>query len=164
MNATPSFDVSKIIETLCRRRVRFIIVGGVCSTLHGSSALTFDLDVVPAGDEDNIERLIAALDELDAVYRMQPERRLRPGRDVLCGTGHHLLLTKHGPLDVLGAVGRGHMFEQLLPHTLRVDVGEGMGCLMLDLPTLIRVKQETAGNRDRAALEILRRIQSERGE
>lgn len=163
MNATPSFDVSKILETLCRHRVRFIIVGGVCSALHGGTVLTHCLEVVPARDEDNIERLVAALDELDAAYRMQPERSLRPGRDALRGTGHHLLLTKHGPLDVLDAVGHGHTFEHLLPHTLRVDVGEGMECLMLDLPTLIGVKQETAGDKDRAALEILRRLQSERG-
>ena len=46
--------------------------------LHGAPVTTFDLDVVHARNPENIARLLSALEELDAVYRVQPERQCAP--------------------------------------------------------------------------------------
>jgi hypothetical protein len=88
----------EILKVLTRRRVDFIIVGGVSAVLHGAPVTTFDLGVVHARDPENVTRLLSTLEELQAVYRVQPERQLRPG--------HQLLLTRFGPLDVLGLIGK----------------------------------------------------------
>ncbi len=69
----------EILKVLTRRRVDFIIVGGVSAVLHGAPVTTFDLDVVHARDPENVTRLLSALEELEAVYRVQPERQSRPG-------------------------------------------------------------------------------------
>jgi hypothetical protein len=69
----------EILKVLTRRRVDFIIVGGVSAVLHGAPVTTFDLDVVHARDLENVTRLLSALEELEAVYCVQPERQLRPG-------------------------------------------------------------------------------------
>ena len=76
------------------------------AVLHGAPVTTFDLDVVHARDPENVGRLMSALGELEAVYRSQPERLLRPNESHLTGQGHQLLLTKFGPLDVLGMIGK----------------------------------------------------------
>jgi hypothetical protein len=87
----------EILKVLIRHRVDFIVVGGVSAVLHGAPVTTFDLDVVHARNRENIARVLAALEELDAVYRAQPERQLRPDKSHLEGPGHQLLLTKFGP-------------------------------------------------------------------
>lgn len=70
--------------------------------LHGAPVTTFDLDILPARNPENIVRLLSALEELDAVYRAQPERQLRPGESHWASPGHQLLLTKFGLLTYWG--------------------------------------------------------------
>jgi hypothetical protein len=48
-----------------------------------------------------------------------------------------------------------------MPHTIEIDVGEGTTIRVLELETLIAVKEETAGDKDRSALPILRRTLEE---
>jgi hypothetical protein len=137
-------------------------VGGVAATLHGSPTSTFDLDVVHSRKAANIRRLLAALEELEACYRIQPQKRLRPLASHLVSAGHQLLITRFGPLDLLGSIGRGHDYQDLLPHTSRMRVGPRFAVRVLDLNTLIDIKSETAGEKDRAVLPVLRRILAEK--
>src|SRR5271165_4536004 len=82
--------------------VEFILVGGLAGVLNGAPVDTFDVDVVHSRDAANIARLLLVLDALDAVFRMQPERRLRPNESHLASAGHLNLITRYGPLDLLG--------------------------------------------------------------
>jgi hypothetical protein len=47
-------------------------------------------------------------------------------------------------------------YDELLPHSLRIEVEEGLTALVLDLETLIRLKMELGRDKDRAALPTLR--------
>lgn len=123
---------------------------------------TFDLDVVHSTAAANVDRLLAALDELDSYYRAQPERRLRPQASHLCSPGHQLLMTRSGPLDLLGVIGRSRDYLALLPHSMEMHIGQGLSVRVLDLETLIATKEETAGEKDIAALPVLRRTLAER--
>jgi len=67
------------------------------------------------------------------------------------------LITRYGPLDVLGTLGRDLAYEDLLPHSMAMDIGEGMRIQVLDLETLIEIKAGIGGEKDRAVLPILRR-------
>ncbi len=150
-----------MLRTLARHGVEFIVVGGVGATLQGAPLNTYDLDIVHSTEPANVARLLAALRELDACYRLQPERRLQPDESHLTSTGHQLLLTKFGPLDVLGSIGRGRRYSDLLPHTREMEAGEGAHVLVLDLETLIATKEETGQEKDLAALPVLRRTLEE---
>ena len=90
--------------------------------LHGAPVTTFDLDVVHARDHANIARLLAALEELAAVYRAQPERQLRPGHSHLASPGRQLLLTRFGPLGVLGMIGTSRTWEDLRGHARTMEI------------------------------------------
>jgi len=154
-------DYLAILRTLRKHEVDFIVVGGVCAVLHGAPLMTFDLDVVHSREPENIERLLAALEELEARYRVPGHRARRPGRSHLASAGHQLLLTRHGPLDVLGAIGHEHSYQELLPHSMSIPLGKRLTVRVLDLPTLIEVKEETAGDKDKAVLAVLRRTLAE---
>ena len=127
------------------------MVGGVCAVLHGAPVTTIDLDLVYSRDRSNLERLAEALADLE-----QPAAALNA--TVLDGPGHHLLMTRWGPLDLLGSAGDNEGYEELIGHTQTIDLEGGIKVRVLDLPTLIRLKEALAGERDLAVLPILRRL------
>ena len=143
-------------------RVEFIVVGGLSAILNGAPVTTFDLDVVHSRDPQNVARLLSALETVDAIYRIQPERRLRPAASHLESAGHQNLITRYGPLDLLGAIGNGLSYADLVPHSAEKDLGEGFRCRVLNLEMLIALKEELGGEKDRAVLPILRRTLEER--
>jgi hypothetical protein len=160
-SSTPRF--LEILRVLTRHRVDFIVVGGVSAVLHGAPVTTFDLAVVHARNPDNVLRLMPALVELDAVYRSQPERQLRPGPSHLMSEGHQLLLTKYGPLDVLGMIGKSRTWEELRDQTESIEIEPEVALRVLDLQTLIEIKEELGSPKDVAVLRVLRQALKERG-
>jgi hypothetical protein len=152
VNQAPEFR--RALDLLARHQVEFIVVGGVAAVLQGAPISTFDLDVVYRVSQDNITLLSAALAELEAVYRDPAGRRIAPDAARLNHPGHHLLLTRFGPVDVLGSLGEGARFEDLEPRSSFFDVG-GLRVRVLDLSAVLESKTRAARPKDRAVLEIL---------
>lgn len=150
-----------LLQTLNHHAVDYIVVGGVGAVLQGAPVSTLDLDIVYSLESENLPRLIGALEDLDAVYRVQPERRLQPKTSHLAAGGHNLLITRFGPLDLLGNIGNGRSYPDLVSHTSAMDLGDGLTVPVLELETLIAVKEEVGGEKDRAMLPVLRRTLEE---
>ena len=159
MPGTEKPEFARILIELRRHAVDFIVVGGVAAVLEGVPVNTFDLDVVHSREPGNIDRLLVALESLDATYRMSPE--LKPAASHLACSGHQLLITRWGPLDILGSIGRSRSYHDLLPHASEVEVGHGLRVQVLNLETLIAVKEEVAGEKDLAVLPTMRRTLEE---
>ncbi len=154
-----SADFRGILSTLVAHKVDFIVVGGVAAVIQGAPLTTWDLDIVPVLSPGNAEALANALATLDAAYRERPE--LTPDASALATRGHHLLMTSAGPLDVLGAIGDDEGFDELVTNATTIDVW-GERIRVLDLPSLIRIKQLVDREKDRAVLPILKRTLEER--
>ena len=52
-----------ILSTLVARGIRFVLVGGVAATIHGSARFTNDIDLCYDTAPDNVDRLVALLTE-----------------------------------------------------------------------------------------------------
>jgi hypothetical protein len=159
-----TLDFRTILQVLTDHQVAFLVVGGVSAVLQGAPLNTFDLDLVHCREPENLNRLLAALQDLDSYYRGQGRRRIKPDLFHLDSPGHQLLSTRSGYLDVLGTVGsvgaeRG--YEDLLPHTVETDLGDGLRVRLLDLPTLIELKEQAGRDKDKAVLPVLRRTLEE---
>lgn len=150
----------EILKTLADHQVKFIVVGGIAAVAQGVPIDTLDLDVVHSVIGENVSRALSALSALNAHYRYRPE--LRPDASHLAGPGHQLLDTRHGYLDVLGAIGKGRTYADLLPHTVEIEFAPGFRCRVLDLETQIAIKEEVGAEKDLAILPILRRTLEER--
>lgn len=137
-------------------------MGGVCGGLHGARIPTYDLDVVHSRRPENLSRLTAALAELQAVYRLQHNRQLSPPLSALAAPGHNLLTTICGDFDILGTIGESLSYEDLLPRTEMMDLGEGLLVRVLDLPTLIEVKKQAGRPRDLDHVRNLKEVLRER--
>ena len=65
-----AFDPDRILRTLRDHDVDFIVVGGLSARARGAMRPTMDVDVVPATDLTNLERLANALIELNSRLRV----------------------------------------------------------------------------------------------
>lgn len=147
-------DVGELLRRLADAGVEFIVVGGAAAVLHGAPITTEDLDIVHRRSPENVSRLKALLDELDARVRELANRRLPPQESALLGDGHVLLSTRLGPLDCLGTLIDGRGFEELVSHSESIK-DEGVEFLVVDLPTLIEFKTKTGRSKDRLMLPVL---------
>lgn len=154
MEENQVLDFLDILKILVKHKVDFIVVGGVCAVLHGAPVTTFDLDLVHSRSSQNLASLMSALNELDAYYRGRGDKHLKPGLSHLSSPGHQLLMTKSGPLDLLGRIGVGHSYKDLLEHTVELEAG-GLRLRILNLEKLIEIKKETMTDKDKAMLPIL---------
>ena len=151
----PQGKLLAALKDLCGREIRFVIVGGLAAILHGAPGQTLDIDLVYSRDPENIQRLLDFLREADAIFRIQPNRRLRPNESHLAGGGHLNLLTRYGPVDLLGTIGNNLGYADLLPHSNEMDIGEGVHIQVLDLETIIAIKEQLGWEKDLAALPAL---------
>lgn len=157
----PKPDFLDLLQTLAEYEVDFIVVGGVCAVLHGAPISTFDLDIVHSRSPENIARLMSALESLEAYYRGQGSRILKPQEHHLSSPGHQLLMTRSGPLDLLGIVGKGQGYKELIADTVELSLSKDLKVHLLKLEVLIQTKEETARDKDKAVLPVLRRTLEE---
>ncbi len=146
----------RLLEVLVRHEVEFIIVGEVAAVLEGAPILTLDLDILHQPTADNTERLLRALEEIHARYRDPAGRLILPKATHLRTNRFNLLVTDLGLLDVLGNLGEGFAYEDLVQRTHPYEL-EGLRVRALDLPSLIALKERADRDKDRAVLPILRR-------
>jgi hypothetical protein len=153
MQTTSLFEILRALQA---GKCEFILVGGVAAVLNGAPIQTYDLDIVYSCTDENIRRLLSVLEFLEAVFRLQPERRLRPNASHLAGAGHLNLLTRSGPLDLLASIGRALKYEDLLPHSSEMNIGTSAPVRVLNLAMIIALKEELGGEKDVAVLPVLR--------
>ena len=157
-------DFTTLIRLLSENQVEFIIVGGAAATAHGSARLTLDLDVVYSRSAANIKNVVNALRCVDPYLRGAP-----PGLPFEWGVEtvkrglNFTLTTSMGALDLLGEIVGGGGYEQLLPDTIKIEVG-GVECLCLSLERLIEVKRAAGRPKDLETIAELEQIVREQGE
>jgi hypothetical protein len=157
----PDFDPERLLETLQRHEVRFVVVGQYAAQLRGARRPTTDVDVTPAGDAGNLERLAAALRELEAKIRTDEAGRGTvdlPYDGRLLGSRETTwnLVTRFGNLDlVMRPAGSPNGYADLSEAATSESVGEGLTVEVASLEDVIRSKAEAGRAKDFAALEEL---------
>ena len=155
-------DFRRLIGALCASEVRFVVVGGVAATLHGSARLTQDVDIVYSRDADNLRRIARALEPLQPYLRgAPPGLPFRLDEHTLAAGLNFTLSTSAGDIDLLGEIAGVGNYDALAHHTLEVELF-GFRCLCLDLPTLIQAKIAAGRPKDLEAVAELRALFEEK--
>lgn len=154
-------DFRRLLGLLAAHGVEAILVGGMAATAHGASRLTQHIDLVYRRSPDNLRRVVAALAAHSPYLRGAPpglpffwdERTLSNGLNFT-------LKTDVGDIDLLGEITGGGGYEQLLPHSIELELfGARHRCL--DLATLIVVKRAAGRPKDFEAIAELEAILEE---
>lgn len=158
----PAFDPVHILRRLQAHGVRFVLIGGLAAKAHGSPTLTVDIDVCPARDRDNLERLAAALGELGAALRGAPrDLPFHPDRRTLERTEILTLTTDFGDLDVISRPQGIDGYDELAANAADTELADQLVVPVAALDDLIRMKRASGRLKDRVELEILGALRDE---
>jgi predicted nucleotidyltransferase len=139
----------QIIAALVVAGVRFVVVGGVAATLHGSARLTNDLDLCYDPAPDNLEALARLLRSWHAYLReVEPGLPFTLDVHALRTTPIMTLVTDLGNLDLLDRVQGLGGYAEVLAASERVQL-ERIEFRALTLSALIAAKKATGRPKDR---------------
>jgi hypothetical protein len=154
------FQPRAVFEALNGNGVRYVVIGGVAATLHGSPLRTGDTDICPASDRENLERLAKALRTLRARIRTEGVEGGLPfacDADFLARVSLLNLETDAGDLDISFQPAGTTGFEDLAAHAETFDLG-GLPTPTASLNDVIRSKRAANRPKDIAALPTLEEI------
>lgn len=147
----------ELLRRFAKADVEFIVVGGIAGVLLGSPLQTDDLDLVFAKTEQNYERILPILEDLDAIFRGTLDKVFRPTRRDLKLNRVNLFKTRLGNLDLLPTIGDGWAYSDLLPRSKSMDVDD-FTIRILSLEALIEAKAIADRPQDREAIVFLREL------
>ena len=153
-------DASALLEVLERHRVQYVVVGGFAAELHGSVRRTADVDVVPRATADNLERLAAALREVQAKIRTAglPEGLpFSPSGEAMAAMTMLNLVTTHGELDLNFTPSGTAGYEDLHVDATTFAVGR-VQVQVASLADVIRSKTAAGRPKDFEALPELHQL------
>jgi hypothetical protein len=151
----------ELLRTLITHDVEFVIIGGFALGFHGAERATKDVDVVPRPSAENLTRLWAALEELEAepqgLEDIRPKEMPMPWslESLIEGGGNWILHTKFGRLDVMQWVEPFESYEQLRVNAEAEHLEEVGGTLLVaGFGDLVAMKE--AAGREQDLMDIMR--------
>jgi predicted nucleotidyltransferase len=152
-------DIRGLLQELIAEEVDFLIIGGVAVGYHGHVRATKDVDVVPAPDAANLERLAKALTRLEAEIEGADDFDVDELPDpldpaVLGEGGNWVLTTRLGRLDIMQWIGDQALWKRLAPTAIEDEVGD-LPIKMISYDDLVALKKLAGRPEDLADLQRL---------
>ena len=155
----PSVDAVRIVTTLHKHSVAFVVLGGFAVELWNVAIQpTVDVDITPERSEENLERLAAALNELNAELRYGEEALRIPGgltRQNIEAMMILNLVTSAGPLDITLMPAGTNGYEDLAGNASDLAY-QGLVIPTAALEDVARSKEAAGRPRDIRTLPAIR--------
>ena len=137
-----------MLAALVARDIRFVLVGGVAATVHGSARFTNDLDLCYDAAPDNVERLVTLLAEWTAYPRgVEPGLPFILDARTFRTTPLLTLTSSMGAIDLLDQVQGVGDYRAAYAQSEPVQVGN-VEFRTLTLEALIASKQAIRRKKD----------------
>ena len=153
-------DPERLITTLARHSVRYVLIGAVAARLQGFPRMTADADITPARDAENLKRLAAALRELDARIYTESVPEGLPfdcSPPMLSRAELWNLATSAGRLDVAFKPSGTEGYEDLARSAVGFEVF-GVSLEAASLEDIIRSKEAAGRPQDLQDVVVLRQM------
>lgn len=145
---------------LHRHRVAYVLIGGLAAVVHGSPFPTEDADITPDDDRQNVERLAAALRELNARIRVDG---VPDGVPFVCDAEASSagqtwnLTTDAGELDIAFRPSGTQGYADLRRDASSIELYE-VTVDVASLADVVRSKQAANRPKDQRVLPVLREL------
>ncbi|MGH8950829.1 MAG: DUF6036 family nucleotidyltransferase [Acidimicrobiia bacterium] len=148
---TPDVDAARIIRTLREHDVHFVVIGGFAVELWDVAVQpTVDVDITPERSLENLARLAAALNKLDAALRYGDETVRIPGGltgDNIAEMSVLSLATSAGPLDLAVMPAGTDGYPDLIRRVSEIEY-QGVQVPTADLADVARSKEAAGRPKD----------------
>ncbi|MBI2168788.1 MAG: hypothetical protein HYU28_04700 [Actinobacteria bacterium] len=167
-----ALDTEGLFAALDAQGVEFVLVGGVAALVHGSSRPTADIDLLPRPAPENLDRMVLALDDLEAAVHIPADRvPMQPGDLWEFETSHRepaafqeaeawSFPTTAGPVDVVisTAAARGYEAQRKRAEAHALF---GITVFVAGIDDLIASKEALGRSKDLPVIEELRQIRGD---
>jgi hypothetical protein len=153
-------DPELLLQTLARHEVRYVMIGALGARMFGFPRVTADADITPAGDPENLERLAAALRELDAkIYTETIPEGLAfdCSREMLARAALWNLVTRAGRVDLAFMPAGTAGYDDLAPRAVHFEVF-GVDLPVARLADILRSKEAADRPKDRQDALVIREM------
>jgi hypothetical protein len=145
----------KLLDALAEGGVRFVLVGGVATALHGSARSTRDLDVIIEATPENVTRLISVLSNWGDGCGRELEVQ-----DFVPAELGPIRVIEHYALDIFSlmrstASGELYDYERLASDALEFQLPSGRSISFAAGPALIALKSGTGRAKDASDISTL---------
>lgn len=164
MAQPPEFKPRPILDALVAHEVDFVVIGGMAGILHGSSYLSYDLDIAYARGDANLERLASALVELGARLRVAGAPADAPftlDAKTLKAGAHFTFVTPYGSIDILSDPDGAPPYDELKRAAGEPKPLEGVLVHVASLDHLIAMKERTGRTKDKLMASEYRTLADE---
>lgn len=152
ISETP-LEADRLLQTLAKHGVEFVVIGGLAGLVHGSAYPTFDLDVVYSRVRPNLERLVAALEELGVTLRGAPaDLPFQLDVRTLENGANFTFDSPYGKFDILADAAGMPSYEELRAEA-RLDEIEGVEVRVASIDHLIAMKRAAGRPKDKLMVE-----------
>lgn len=152
MNSCPKLDVAELIGALNAHGVRFVLIGGIAAQIHDLPVpATIDVDITPARDKENLDRLAEVFEELKAgLLTADDTGTWFPRHPVENWANYDTLhlVTQHGLLDVVFTPdGATRGFDDLVRESVEGKFG-AVAFSMISIEQWIHLKSASGRAKD----------------
>ena len=150
-----AFDPRELLATLDRHRVTYIVIGAFGRVIQGADEVTRGVDIVPSTRPENLRRLDAALEELNA--------RDRDGRKPTLADATTLepvteFASDHGELKVVPEPEGTRGYDDLRRAATLEPIGQGLRPSVASTGDLARMLSALGRDDDLPKLLAMRRL------
>jgi hypothetical protein len=159
-------DPERLITTLAKHGVNYVLIGAMAARLQGFPRMTADADITPATDRENLQRLAAALRDLDARVLTESVPEGLPfdcSAAMLARAELWNLVTSAGRLDIAFRPSGTQGYDDLVRNAIAFDVF-GTTLEAASLHDIVRSKEAAARPQDLQDVIILRDMLEQRNQ
>jgi hypothetical protein len=152
------------VAALERHGVEYVVIGGAAAQARGWPEPTDDIDLTPERSEGNLSRLAAAVEDLDAGFRVDPARYpegYRPPDGIDWRTFRNQIsvafTTRHGNFDVVLLPDGTKGYEEIIATATRERLpGTGIVVPVASAEMILHSKDAADRPKDHAVLDRMR--------
>ncbi|MBI4971099.1 MAG: hypothetical protein HZC17_04585 [Candidatus Omnitrophica bacterium] len=154
-----------VFRALNKGKVKYLIVGGVASILHGADRFTFDLDIVSDLTPSNIRKLFRTLDKIGYYPRVpvtvedfsdpQKRKEWKAKKNMKAFS----FVAAHPPFDIVDIVLEdGFPFEKISRNATRMVLFQNVSARVISRDDLLKMKLKAGRDKDQADIAFLKEV------
>jgi hypothetical protein len=161
MHPAADYRPDEVVRLLGNHDIRYVLIGGLAAVTHGAPLVTQDVDVCHARDGANLERLAAALGEVNADLRAaDPGLPFHLDATTLARGDAFTFATDIGAIDIMATPAGTSGYEDLARTADAFELF-GQRVLVASIDDLIRMKRASGRTKDLLTVEELGALRDE---
>ncbi len=155
-----------ILEGLYRKKIKYLIVGGLAANLHGVPRMTQDIDIILLLDRENVDQFLKLMSDLDYIPRLPVDpsglavpdirKKWTNEKNMKAFSFYHRSRNRN-VVDIV--IDHPLDFNHAYERSLTINVRD-FKVSLLNIDDLIEMKKNTGRDRDESDVEMLREIKT----